>query len=78
MVAVSIKDRGFGIKKADQAKLFDRYYRANNHQHISGFGIGLYLSAEIIERHGGKIWVESELGKGSAFTFSTPDNLIAE
>jgi len=72
VVAISIKDQGFGIKKADQARLFDRYYRANNDSNISGFGIGLYLSAEIIERHGGNIWVESEFGKGSEFIFSLP------
>ncbi|SDF44169.1 His Kinase A (phospho-acceptor) domain-containing protein [Mucilaginibacter pineti] len=69
---VSIKDEGFGIKQADQEKLFDRYYRVANYQNISGFGIGLYLSAEIIESHYGKIWVESELGKGSTFKFSLP------
>jgi signal transduction histidine kinase/FixJ family two-component response regulator len=71
-LTVSIKDEGFGIKQADQDKLFDRYYRVANQQNISGFGIGLYLSAEIIERHDGRIWVESELGKGSVFKFSLP------
>jgi len=71
-VTVSIKDQGFGIKKADQEKLFDRFYRTGDHQNISGFGIGLYLSAEIIERHDGKIWVKSELGNGSTFFFSLP------
>ncbi|MCO5951098.1 ATP-binding protein [Mucilaginibacter flavidus] len=71
-MTVSIKDQGFGIKQSDQAKLFDRYYRVANHQNISGFGIGLYLSAEIIERHDGKIWVESELGEGSDFKFLLP------
>ena len=71
---VSIRDEGIGIEVADHEKLFDRYYRVqnNNTQHISGFGIGLYLSAEIIHRHDGKIWVESEIGLGSTFYFDLP------
>lgn len=71
---VSVKDEGMGIKPQDIEQLFDRYYRveSNNTQHISGFGIGLYLSAEIIKRHNGKIWVESESGVGSTFYFSLP------
>ena len=71
---VSIKDQGMGIKQDDLAKIFDRYYRvqSNHTQHIAGFGIGLYLSAEIIHRHDGKIWAESEIGKGSTFYFSLP------
>jgi two-component system sensor histidine kinase VicK len=73
-VHVSVKDEGMGIKPQDKDKLFDRYYRVdNNHtRHISGFGIGLYLSAEIVQRHGGRIWVESESGVGSTFYFSLP------
>ena len=71
---VSVKDQGMGIKPEDIPHVFDRYYRvANSHtQHISGFGIGLYLSAEIIERHDGRIWVESKNGVGSTFYFSLP------
>jgi PAS domain S-box-containing protein len=70
----SVKDEGMGIKPQDIDKLFERYYRVNtNHtRHISGFGIGLYLSAEIIQRHNGRIWVESESGVGSTFYFSLP------
>lgn len=73
-VKVSVSDQGVGIKKQEMDKLFDRFYRVeNNHtQHISGFGIGLYLSAEIIERHGGKIGVDSEVGTGSTFWFTVP------
>ena len=65
---------GIGIKPKDQEKLFQRFYRVENEQmkHISGFGIGLYLSSEIIQRHKGKIWVESAEGKGSTFFFSLP------
>jgi len=70
----SVKDEGMGIKAQDIDKLFERYYRVstNHTRHISGFGIGLYLSAEIIQRHGGRIWVESESGVGSTFYFSLP------
>jgi PAS domain S-box-containing protein len=73
-VIVSVRDEGMGIKPQDAEKIFDRYYRveSNHTRHISGFGIGLYLSAEIIKRHGGEIWVESESGKGSTFIFSIP------
>jgi len=74
MVQVSIKDEGRGIKPGDQAKLFDRYYRIENAHtaSISGFGLGLYLSAEIIKRHNGKVWVESEINKGATFYFNLP------
>jgi PAS domain S-box-containing protein len=73
---VRVKDEGMGIKSADLGKIFDRYYRVetSHTQHIAGFGIGLYLSSEIIERHGGKVWAESESGVGSAFYFSLPLN----
>ncbi|QQL49378.1 ATP-binding protein [Mucilaginibacter ginkgonis] len=73
-VQVSVADEGMGIAQKDIDKLFDRYYRVEGHQMhtVSGFGIGLYLCAEIVERHNGKIWVESEPGKGSSFYFSLP------
>ena len=75
---VSVKDEGFGIAPADIEKLFDRYYRVEGKhtKTISGFGIGLYLCAEIIERHEGKIGVESQLGDGSNFWFTIP--VVAE
>jgi len=73
---VSVKDEGMGIKPEDLGKIFDRYYRVEtaHTRHISGFGIGLYLSSEIIERHGGRVWAESESGVGSIFYFSLPLN----
>jgi PAS domain S-box-containing protein len=73
-VEVSVKDEGMGIKPQDIDKLFDRFYRVDNKhtQYISGFGIGLYLSAEIVKRHGGRIWAESQSGVGSTFYFSLP------
>lgn len=73
---VSVKDEGMGIKPNDAEKLFDRYYRVESKHtsNIAGFGIGLYLSAEIIKQHHGKIWVESEVGVGSTFYFTIPIN----
>ncbi|SEN03580.1 PAS domain S-box-containing protein [Mucilaginibacter gossypiicola] len=73
-VQVSVSDEGLGIGAEDKKHIFERYYRVENNRshHISGFGIGLYLSAEIIRRHQGTIWVESELGKGSTFYFTLP------
>ena len=71
---ISVKDEGMGVKPQDKEKVFDRYYRVEDTgtKHISGFGIGLYLSAEIIKRHDGEIWLESELDKGSIFYFNLP------
>lgn len=76
-VLVSVKDEGFGINKDDLNHLFDRYFRVKNQytQNIAGFGIGLYLCAEIIKRHHGEIWVESSIGEGATFYFTLPLNL---
>jgi PAS domain S-box-containing protein len=73
-VEISISDEGVGIRKEDLTRIFERFYRVQDFEtrNISGFGIGLYLCAEIIKRHGGKIWVESELGNGSRFRFTLP------
>ncbi len=73
-VMVRVKDHGIGIKSEDQPHVFDRFYRVENRQTtaVAGFGIGLYLCKEIVERHGGKIWVESEFGQGSTFSFCIP------
>lgn len=71
---VSIKDSGIGIPKQEQTKIFDRLYQVNEDtvKTFPGFGMGLYISKEIIKRHKGKIWVESEKDKGSTFYFSLP------
>jgi len=73
-VEVNVKDQGLGVAPADIEKLFLPHYRVESKEteKIAGFGIGLYLCAEIINRHNGKIWVESEPGKGSNFKFTLP------
>ncbi|WP_166335639.1 PAS domain-containing sensor histidine kinase [Sphingobacterium chungjuense] len=70
-------DQGIGISKDNIGKIFERFYRVRS-EFVSGFGIGLYISAEIIERHNGKIWANSELGKGSTFCFSIPTQVQVE
>jgi len=73
-VVVSVEDEGLGIRENDLPRLFDRFYRVESPdtKTIAGFGVGLYICAEVIERHNGKIWVESKVGKGSIFYFSLP------
>lgn len=73
-IQVAVTDEGVGIKPKDHKKVFQRFYRVDNEKirNVSGFGIGLYLSNEIIQCHKGKIWVESAEGLGSTFYFSLP------
>ncbi len=72
-VIVSVTDLGIGIPETKLNKVFTRFYRINEHdKQFSGLGIGLYISAEIIKQHGGKIWAESTEGNGSTFHFSLP------
>ncbi|HEX7868802.1 MAG TPA: PAS domain-containing sensor histidine kinase, partial [Chryseobacterium sp.] len=72
-VKISIKDYGIGINNQDKAKIFNRFFRAGNIQKkFPGLGIGLYISHEIIANHNGTLWVESEPGQGSTFSFTLP------
>lgn len=74
-VTVGVKDLGLGIEADKRKHIFTRFYRVEGlNPAISGLGIGLYICKEIVDRHGGKIWVESEYGKGSTFWFSLPLN----
>jgi PAS domain S-box-containing protein len=73
-LALSVKDFGIGIPEEQQAKIFDRFFRVSGKKEntYSGLGLGLYISAEIIRRHQGRIGVKSEEGKGSEFYFELP------
>jgi GAF domain-containing protein len=71
---VSVRDTGPGISSADQARLFQEFQQADNAitKKKGGTGLGLAISKRIIEMHGGRIWVESQPGQGSTFTFTLP------
>ena len=71
---LSIRDRGIGIPVGQQARIFGRFVRAENARasEITGTGLGLYLSRELVERHGGRLWFESAEGEGSTFFMSLP------
>lgn len=72
-VKIYVKDTGVGIPEEYRGKIFEKFVRAsNNEDETSGTGLGLAISKEIIEAHNGRIWVESEEGKGSKFFFTLP------
>jgi signal transduction histidine kinase len=73
-VAVDVRDTGIGIAPEDQAHVFDKFYRVKSAKvsEIEGTGLGLAIVKSIVEGHGGRMWVESELGQGSTFGFALP------
>ncbi len=71
-LSLQVKDRGIGISKSDQQRLFDPFHRASNVGNIPGTGLGLAILKKAVELHGGQIEVESEIGKGTAFTVTLP------
>jgi PAS domain S-box-containing protein len=72
-LVVEVEDTGPGIPQEEQKQLFQPYHRQiPDREHLSGLGLGLALCKYLVELHGGKIWVQSEIGKGSTFGFSIP------
>ena len=73
-IEVSVKDEGIGISKEMQTKVFDRFFRVDDvsSNTYPGMGLGLYITIHIIQRHGGRMWMESKKGKGSVFYFVLP------
>jgi signal transduction histidine kinase len=73
-VIISVADTGIGIAPEDQEMIFEEFRQvgSNYAQKREGTGLGLTLTRKFVEMHGGKIWVESEVGKGSKFTFTLP------
>jgi GAF domain-containing protein len=79
-VEISVSDTGVGIAPEDQPKIFEEFRQVgSDYTHkVEGTGLGLTLAKKFVELHGGRIWVESEVGKGSKFTFTLPTNVRGE
>lgn len=73
-VYVAVTDQGIGVSANDRERIFDRFYRVESalSRRTQGAGLGLYLVKSVVDAHGGRIWVDSEPGKGSTFVFTLP------
>ena len=78
-VEISVTDTGIGIAEEDQPKVFEEFRQvgSDNAKKVEGTGLGLTLAKKFVELHGGRIWVESEVGKGSTFVFTLPTAIAA-
>jgi PAS domain S-box-containing protein len=78
-IVVEVQDTGYGIPEEEQRRLFRPYHRqTGDREHLSGLGLGLALCKNLVQLHGGRIWVRSQEGKGSTFSFSIPINSRAQ
>ncbi|MEO0250197.1 MAG: ATP-binding protein, partial [candidate division WOR-3 bacterium] len=73
-ILLQVADQGIGMSPADMEHLFERFYRAEDRLSRGGTGLGLYITKQIVEAHGGRIWVESKLHEGSTFSVTLPFN----
>jgi signal transduction histidine kinase len=79
-IEVTVTDTGSGISPEDQPKVFEQFVQVGDTltNKPKGTGLGLPICKQIVEHHGGRIWVESEVGRGSKFSFTLPFNVAAE
>jgi signal transduction histidine kinase len=78
-VEFAVADHGIGIRPAELARVFGLFYRSPDRlaRDVGGMGLGLYITKEIIDRHNGRIWAESEVGKGTTFHVALPASVAA-
>jgi signal transduction histidine kinase len=74
MLLISVRDQGMGIALAERERIFEQFYRIDDSEKRipGGIGLGLALVREVVRAHGGRVWLESEVGAGSTFYFSLP------
>jgi two-component system phosphate regulon sensor histidine kinase PhoR len=72
VIRFMVKDTGIGIAAEDLPRIFERFYKADRSRTTSGTGLGLAIARHLVEAHGGRVWAESEVGKGSTFYFTIP------
>jgi PAS domain S-box-containing protein len=77
-VVIAVRDRGVGVPREELPHLFERYFRARTGKRMEGLGLGLFIARLLVEAHGGRIWVDSEVGRGSTFAFALPFGKGAE
>jgi two-component system phosphate regulon sensor histidine kinase PhoR len=75
-VVFSVSDTGIGISAADLPRIFERFYKVDRARSGGGTGLGLAIARHMVEAHGGKIWVESQLEQGSEFSFTLPKTIL--
>lgn len=68
----AVSCRRLGVPEAERAHIFEPFYRARNVEGLEGSGLGLYLSRQLVERHGGRLWLEQSDDTGSTFAFTLP------
>lgn len=71
-VQVCVEDAGPGVPFSERERIFDKFYTANENQALAGAGLGLFVCRELVQLHGGRIWVEDRMGGGSRFCFTIP------
>jgi two-component system phosphate regulon sensor histidine kinase PhoR len=78
-IQISVQDNGIGIPTEDLPRIFERFYRVDKgrSQEVGGTGLGLSIVKHIVQAHGGRVWVESQLAKGSAFYFTLPKRSVS-
>ncbi len=74
MICLTVTNTGCGIRPEDTSRIFERLSQTTDtiDERRQGLGLGLYICSELIQRHGGRLWVESEIGHGSTFCFTLP------
>jgi two-component system phosphate regulon sensor histidine kinase PhoR len=71
-IRIEVTDTGIGIAAEDLPRIFERFYKVDRSRATSGTGLGLAIARHLVETHGGRIWAESKVGKGSTFYFTLP------